>query len=289
MRGKPKPDIKSPEEAESPLWEEIADLSRLLRDQGCRDCSLNELEKGLPLLLVARLLRPPAAKDWKRLAALPEFKNWIALPVESRDFPALTALQDRLDTLAHQSDHDPLTGLVNRRGFDRIFKAELDRAKRQNLHLSLAVVDVDHFKSVNDRFGHPCGDLVLKELAGILAADKRVYDTAARTGGEEFALILPGAGPRRAGAVVDRMLDVFRSRRFECESDLFSVTFSAGIAHAKGGLNTTAEEFVKLADKALYQAKAEGRNRIVSVKAEAVEHWARTTMVRSEEKRFLFG
>jgi diguanylate cyclase (GGDEF)-like protein len=154
---------------------------------------------------------------------------------------------------------DVLTGLHNRRGFQEVFDTELERARRSGQPLSLVVGDLDHFKSVNDGFGHGAGDSALERLSLILRTAKRRIDTAARIGGEEFAVILPDSDQHAAFILAERMR---REVRESFVYEPFELTISLGVAtfplHG-----TTVAELVSQADQALYAAKALGRDRTV--------------------------
>jgi diguanylate cyclase (GGDEF)-like protein len=150
---------------------------------------------------------------------------------------------------------DGLTGLANRREFDRVLEREVNRAERSLEALSLAVIDVDHFKRVNDTRGHLAGDEVLRTLAAVLAAGVRDMDLAARYGGEEFALILPRCDPDGAQLVMDRIRAAIADDR-----DLAGVTVSAGVATLPTNA-TDGVDLVDAADAALYESKRAGRDR----------------------------
>jgi diguanylate cyclase (GGDEF)-like protein len=152
---------------------------------------------------------------------------------------------------------DPLTGLLNRRGFEQLLDTELERSRRSGRPLSLVVGDLDHFKQLNDRFGHGAGDSALERLSVILNTAKRRIDTAARIGGEEFAVVLPDSDQHAAYILAERMR---REVRETFASDPSRLTISLGVAtfpvHA-----TTAESLIARADESLYAAKALGRDR----------------------------
>ena len=154
---------------------------------------------------------------------------------------------------------DELTGLLNRRGFHDLFETELERARRSGQPLSLIVGDLDHFKALNDRFGHAAGDRALEQLSLILGTAKRRIDTAARIGGEEFAVILPDSDHHAAYILAERMR---REVRETFMYEPYELTISLGVAtfplHG-----ATAEALVAQADEALYAAKALGRDRSV--------------------------
>lgn len=273
------------------LIQEMESLGRLLRDFSCRDCATDLEEGGNPrVVAITRLCRDLPLEEWQKLTANPEFEQWLALPLNGEAYPHLLHLQQRLENLSYQSEHDPLTELHNRRAFERILKLELQRATRQGSYLSLAVLDLDDFKSINDTYGHPCGDEVLVALAETLIRNKRTYDLAARLGGEEFALILPGAGPSKAKEMVQRILKVFGALPILCSGcdSAINVTFSAGVAATRAKVPIKATELMTLADKALYLAKEQGKNTVTVQRAPKELELPQTTMVRSEEKQFLF-
>jgi two-component system cell cycle response regulator len=162
-------------------------------------------------------------------------------------------------TLSDAAVTDELTGLLNRRGFHDLFETELERSRRSGQPLSLIVGDLDHFKSLNDRFGHAAGDRALEQLALILGTAKRRIDTAARIGGEEFAVILPDSDHHAAYILAERMR---REVRETFMYEPYELTISLGVStfplHG-----ATAEAMVAQADDALYAAKALGRDRSV--------------------------
>lgn len=273
------------------LAREIETLSRMLRDYGCRNCATDqENDNHEPLVAVIRLCKDLPLEEWRKLSQSPDFEQWLALPVNGESYPHLLHLQERLENLSFQSEHDPLTELHNRRAFERILKLELQRATRQGHYLSLAVLDLDNFKKINDTYGHPCGDEVLVALAETLVQNKRTYDLAARLGGEEFALVLPGAGPSKAKDMISRLLQTFGETAITCTGldTPIHATFSAGVAATRAKVPIRSTELMNLADKALYMAKEQGKNTVVVQRAPKELEMPKTTMVRSEEKQFLF-
>jgi diguanylate cyclase (GGDEF)-like protein len=169
-----------------------------------------------------------------------------------------------LDLAKDLAVRDPLTGLFNRRHVEGVLPAEIGRAERLGSPLSLLIIDLDHFKVVNDRHGHPMGDRVLVELARLLNRILRVGDTSARLGGEEFCVVLQHSDSAAALGAADRLHRVIRALRFQEEPDL-RITVSIGIATARpiGPGSDHAGQAARLlaeADKAMYAAKHGGRD-----------------------------
>jgi diguanylate cyclase (GGDEF)-like protein/putative nucleotidyltransferase with HDIG domain len=158
---------------------------------------------------------------------------------------------------------DPLTELLNRRGFEQLMEEELARAARSGQPLSLLVGDLDHFKTINDRFGHHEGDLALADFSAMVSATKRSIDGAARIGGEEFALALPSTDEHGAYLMAERLRRLLRDT-----APRAGLTISFGIA-THPGHGTTADDLLRNADQALYLAKRLGRDRSVIFSAEA--------------------
>ena len=174
----------------------------------------------------------------------------------------LTEIQNLQEKLQEQAVRDPLTGLYNRRFLDTIVARELARCEREGLHLTVMMIDVDHFKKVNDTYGHPGGDEVLKKLATLLLDKVRVIDVACRYGGEEFLLMLPSMSPEFAIVRAEQCREAFAQANVEFDGQTIQATMSVGIAIYPQHGNTLAE-LTRCADVALYQAKEAGRNRVV--------------------------
>jgi two-component system, cell cycle response regulator len=173
-------------------------------------------------------------------------------------------LGETLEALRRLATRDELTGLANRREYDRILAEEEERAKRFGQPLSLVVIDIDRFKSVNDTHGHGAGDAVLREAALRIAGTIRSVDRAARIGGEEFALILVQTDRASAMEVANRAIAAVSRSPILAGADLkLVVTASAGVAELPGDAMNAGELFAA-ADQALYAAKARGRNMAVS-------------------------
>jgi diguanylate cyclase (GGDEF)-like protein len=181
-------------------------------------------------------------------------------------------LKDRLDGLverfADAAREDPVTGMTNRRGFDEAFDLEVERARRTGRRVSLVVGDLDHFKQVNDRFGHPRGDEVLRRTGEILEATNRRIDLAARVGGEEFAVLLPDSDERGAHIAAERMR---RAIREGFADDVMPLTISFGIASFPAHGDNT-DDLMESADQALYTAKEIGRDCSVIFSPQAADN-----------------
>jgi len=263
----------------SRLREALAKVNRTSMGPECRD--------GLILM---RLCSGLTLDEWAEMTKDGQFMHWLALPATGDPTPHLARIQHTLEELAHQTRHDPLTGLANRRAFEKNLKMELERAYRSGSSLSLAIIDLDDFKAVNDTYGHLCGDRVLAATAGTLLSHKRGYDLAARIGGEEFALILPGSGLVQAETTLERVLDEAKTRKVMCEgvSTPVSVTCSVGLVCTKGKVVLSVDRFMDMADKALYEAKAQGKDRIVKAPIPDLLETPQATLVHAQEKQFLF-
>lgn len=162
---------------------------------------------------------------------------------------------------------DPLTGLGNRAMFDQRFAGEVSRRVRFANPLSCIVLDVDHFKGVNDRYGHAFGDQVLSRIASVLTGICRVEDVACRHGGEEFVVLTPQTSAEHAGLLAERMRVAIAKIPFLREGKPVSVTCSFGVAEALG---TYDRLMLERADQALYESKKHGRNRVSIAPAELV-------------------
>ncbi|AGW12523.1 putative diguanylate cyclase [Megalodesulfovibrio gigas DSM 1382 = ATCC 19364] len=173
------------------------------------------------------------------------------------------ALERKQEELLRLAATDMLTGLANRRAFMETAHQALSRATRHALPLSLFLVDADHFKRINDTYGHDAGDLVLRNIAVIGKASLRAEDLFARLGGEEFAALLPDADLAESLQVADRL----RSNMAQCavpvQGHRIGYTVSIGVATI-GGRVDTVDRLIKAADEALYAAKAAGRNQVAA-------------------------
>lgn len=197
--------------------------------------------------------------------------DYVSKPYDSEELRARIGVGTRmlelqadlaraLEALAYQAAHDGLTGLPNRRAVLEALERELARAEREGGALSVALCDLDHFKRVNDTWGHPAGDQVLNAFARAAKGCLRAYDVVGRYGGEEFLLIAPGAGSPAECDLFERVRRSVAAAPVSTEAGAISVTVSIGVASVRG--KGSAEVLLASADAALYQAKADGRNRV---------------------------
>jgi diguanylate cyclase (GGDEF)-like protein len=172
-------------------------------------------------------------------------------------------IKEENQRLRHQALHDSLTGLNNRGAIDDILKEQLQRAPFRGGSVSVIVADVDHFKKVNDTYGHPVGDEVLIEVARRVKAGVREQDSVGRYGGEELLVVLPGIGGTQAVLIAQRIRQAIAEIPFETQAGPLSVTMSQGVASTDYPHLVTPDRLIVAADEALYRAKHEGRNRVV--------------------------
>jgi diguanylate cyclase (GGDEF)-like protein len=190
--------------------------------------------------------------------------DFISKPVDLETLAALVEIRAaRARSLRQIMERDSLTGLLNHARFKDRLAAEIDRSKRTGSPISVSILDLDHFKKVNDTYGHQAGDKVIQTLAHSLSGALRRTDIIARYGGEEFAILLLDTQSADAVAVMNKIRCNFAALEFEAEAGPFSVTLSAGISQMSA-TKDTAESVIRAADNALYQAKDAGRNRVVT-------------------------
>jgi diguanylate cyclase (GGDEF)-like protein len=220
--------------------------------------------KGLDAGAIDYITKPVSAPIVKA-----RVKNHLELKRHRDELKKLTVELDKknqeLNMLARK---DALTGLANRRYFDEVLDAEIKRATRSRQLLSLILCDVDFFKSYNDHYGHVAGDRCLQAIGKILRQNfKRISDLPARYGGEEFAVIFPDTPPGNAGQLAEKLrqeiITLAVPHAFSAAAEF--VTLSFGVVEALPIRERNADWFINAADKALYQAKENGRNQVVKV------------------------
>ncbi|MBV9827872.1 MAG: sensor domain-containing diguanylate cyclase [Alphaproteobacteria bacterium] len=181
-------------------------------------------------------------------------EDLAALVVDEIELRRLNAQLTQLATT------DPMTGLWNRRRFFALAEIERERSRRYSRGFSLLMLDIDRFKSINDRFGHDVGDRAIEHIARICEAQKRPHDIAARIGGEEFVILMPETGMSGAVAFAERLRRAIANNGFASGGDTINPTVSIGVS--EGDATTAISELLKTADLALYDAKEGGRNRV---------------------------
>ena len=236
----------------------------------CSQIRTLEHTRTLPIILMADESDKPKVVRALDLG----INDFISRPVERNELAARVRTQIRRQRYALELRRsvnntmalavtDDMTGLYNRRYFDRHMGVMLGKAQSQERDMALMILDIDHFKAVNDTHGHDIGDAVLKEFSARLKRNIRGVDLACRFGGEEFVVMMPDTDFRQAEAVAERVRVSIAEKAFEVGTMRpIVVTVSAGVALNETGADT-ADSLVKRADLALYRAKREGRNRVV--------------------------
>lgn len=220
---------------------------------------LGQTQDGIPMVLVGA----KAATFQRRQAALAAGAfDYFQIPAEAELLvlraAQLVALRQTMDRLRSEADLDHLTGLANRRRFRVALKNEVERWRRYSVPCALLLLDIDHMKAINDRFGHPTGDLVIRHIANTLSAVSRDNDTAARLGGEEFALLLANIAQEKGAAAAERLRAVLADQPIP---GVGNISVSIGVASCPAQA-TSERALYSASDRALYIAKNEGRNRI---------------------------
>lgn len=224
------------------------------------------------------VIRPPWWATWwcRALAAatalggIAALWRWriYALTARQRELEAIVA--DRTRQLREQAIKDGLTGLLNRSAFFEVLERELARARREGDRLALVMLDLDHFKSINDTHGHQAGDAVLKETAQRILQSVRSYDTVGRYGGEELAILMPGCGLEAASGRAESVRGQIAELPFATPAGTVNVTASFGVTVTGPGCEGI-HELLQAADQALYAAKANGRNCVVGGSSPAAQ------------------
>jgi diguanylate cyclase (GGDEF)-like protein/PAS domain S-box-containing protein len=235
---------------------------------------LGDLRDNRPIAVEKRFARKDGSYVWTYVSST---------PVPSlHGGPAASAVTQVLDIserrsfeqqLRYMADHDPLTGLHNRRRFEAELERIIEVARVHDEHAALLVLDLDGFKSVNDRFGHSVGDDLVTHIGGLLRRSVRKLDFIARLGGDEFAIILRDCKLKQATDVAEKVLNAIRTRGVVVTPQgTARVTTSIGIARFYPGCNVSADELAVRADSAMYEAKADGRNGYAVYSADSARH-----------------
>ncbi len=195
-------------------------------------------------------------------------------------------LRQQVSELSELVLTDALTGLFNFRHFSYVLLAEMDRSKRSGIPTCLVLIDLDHFKLINDTYGHEIGNVVLKQVASILLSEVRTTDVVCRYGGEEFAIIFPETHLNLAVKVADRIREMIAFTPVESTAGDIHVTASMGASVYMKASILSLEEFIDSVDKYLYEAKQSGRNCICHIDYSDLRS---VTEVGFDERAMLFG
>ena len=190
-----------------------------------------------------------------------EFALWAMTQKINRQLENEIERRIKLETVLKElAATDPLTGLYNRREYDLLFKHEIERAKRMNTPLSVGIIDLDHFKKINDTYGHSAGDEVLKQTAVLFRENLRSMDIIGRWGGEEFIILLPGIAIDQANLTGNRLLQALESTNIDAGTVSIKITATIGLTQLLRDDNM--DKVIRRADDALYKGKEAGRNRV---------------------------
>jgi diguanylate cyclase (GGDEF)-like protein len=208
---------------------------------------------GMLHVRCTQAISPQVRDHWK----------WLAMMVADSIAMTLVNVQLR-EQLHYQSVHDPLTGLFNRRYLDEVLEREMHKATRQQRTVSIILIDIDHFKQINDVYGHDVGDALLSAVGHLLHSSVRDEDFACRYGGEEFLLILSETSLETALKRAEYLREAVKQVRIEdMRVAAISITFSIGVAGFPDH-GSTGAQVIRAADRAMRQAKADGRDRVVA-------------------------
>jgi diguanylate cyclase (GGDEF)-like protein len=227
-------------------------------------------------ILVGGLLRPYddkfASSIW-----VTAFSIELVLYAIGTVFVIFMLVSDRAVTVHKTAASiDPLSGMFNRRGFSEACARVIEHEEKAGRPVTVMIFDIDHFKSINDRFGHPAGDEILKLFSAVVVNNLRISDLSGRIGGEEFAALLP-CSLEEGVLVAERVREAFESSGITCEEGPVDTTVSIGVAGGPAG--TALEVLLAAADTALYQAKRSGRNRVEAAEEMplSLDNWRRKT------------
>jgi diguanylate cyclase (GGDEF)-like protein len=255
----------------------ILDIMMPMMDgmQACRLIKSNPKTEAIPILFFSAITDTEQKVNGLMLGA----NDYINKPVKNEELIArvnialrLKRERDELKAKAEEANRiaaeaqeksmlDALTGVLNRSGLQRALTSEYCKVQRYKRPLACLMIDLDHFKKINDTYGHPVGDTVIKEVANYLTKICRGSDVVCRYGGEEFIIILPETDLMGASTLGQRIRVSVAEHQFKAGEERFLVTLSVGVAELTG--EESVEEMIARADAALYQAKNQGRNRVV--------------------------
>ncbi|MBW2480966.1 MAG: diguanylate cyclase [Deltaproteobacteria bacterium] len=258
----------------------VSPATQIVIVTGYSDIDPAEIEKRVPppdrLLYLQKPFHPFEIRQFASTLAArwqAEKKMQILnIGLESMVQERTSELRKAYHDIEHQAMHDALTGLLNRRAVFSDLEQELSRTQRKSEPLSLIMADLDHFKSINDTYGHQAGDAVLEETARRMHACVRPYDKVGRIGGEEFMIVLGDCGRAEGLEIAERIRKSIGDQGFEFDGEKIRATVSLGVATTIANQTFEKDLLISAADKALYRAKRDGRNtvRAGGLKLEAI-------------------
>lgn len=267
-------------------------LATLRREDGPKLALLDWMMPGLDGLEVSRRIRATTGGEYIYIILVTAKSrkqdmldgleagadDYVTKPVDSRELRVRLGAAERIlnlqseliaarESLREQATHDSLTRLWNRRAILDILSREVSRSAREDTSIGVIMADVDHFKAVNDTYGHKVGDHVLVEMAQRLHVALRPYDMVGRYGGEEFLMIVPRCDATFAAYVANRLRTAVAADPFRADGHELAVTASFGVAAARGLLDPSGQSLIQAADGALYAAKNDGRNKVCAAES----------------------
>ena len=232
---------------------------------GLELCRIVRKQSGKPYIYILLLTSKNQKKDLVE-AMEAGADDFISKPPDMNELRMRLRAGERIITLQkkllHQTTHDFLTGLLNRFAIIAMLEKEINRAKRNNEPFSIVMADLDHFKQVNDNYGHQAGDTVLREVAERMNLSLRSYDAVGRYGGEEFLLIFPECNKNDAMITAEKIRLAINTKPITIPQGKLHVTASFGVTTINSAKENDISAIITIADKALYAAKANGRNRL---------------------------
>ncbi len=215
----------------------------------------DDIESAAMLMQLNKIRRIPIVKN-EKLAGLITYRD-----ITNALMKSVHNLTDKAEKLEDKANRDPLTGLYNKGYLLSQLNYHFELSKRTGNPMAVIIMDIDHFKKINDTYGHICGDEVLKKIASLISVNSRAINITGRFGGEEFVILGPISDHKSAMFTAERLRNLIEKENFSCGENSFKVTISAGVSVWNRAVKD-ATELLSLADKALYEAKGGGRNQV---------------------------